>query len=144
MLNVPIPGYFTYPPYTIDKVAPTTSSSSLASSNPTSSSNVEFTVTFPEPVSGVDVNDFALTTTGVFGAAISGISGSGNVYTISVDTGNGNGTIRLDISVDASISDLTGNQLSGLPYTNGETYTVTKTTDAPWNTFLGGDGNDRS
>ncbi|MBI3163758.1 MAG: DNRLRE domain-containing protein [Chloroflexi bacterium] len=143
LLNVPIPGYFTSP-YTIDKVAPTTSSSSLASANPTSSSNVEFTVTFPEPVSGVDVNDFALTTTGVFGAAISGINGSGSVYTISVDTGNGNGTIRLDISVDASISDLTGNQLTGLPYTNGETYTVTKTTDAPWNTFLGGDGNDRS
>lgn len=115
-------------PYTIDKVPPSTSSSSLASLNPTSSSSVEFTVTFPEEVSGVDVNDFTLTTAGVFGAAVNGVSGSGSEYTITVDTGNGNGTIRLDIPVDASISDLIGNQLTGLPYTSGESYTVTKAT----------------
>lgn len=126
LLNVP--NLLLIGTYTIDKVAPTTSSSTLASTNPTNSATVEFMVTFPESVSNVDVTDFTLATTGVFGATVSGVSGSGSEYTVTVDTGSGNGTIRLDIPVDASISDLTGNPLTDLPYIGGESYTVTKTT----------------
>ncbi|GMV34765.1 MAG: hypothetical protein AMXMBFR60_25940 [Chloroflexota bacterium] len=112
----------------VDTNLPSIQSITRNFANPTNVQNVEFTVAFSKPVENVDIGDFALTTTGVFGAVINSISGSGSEYTITVDTGYGNGTIRLDIPVDASISDFTGNQLTGLPYTSGESYTVTKTT----------------
>ncbi|MEW6400404.1 MAG: amidase domain-containing protein [Chloroflexota bacterium] len=126
-LYLELPGLFSAP-YTVDKIAPSSSTSTLASSNPTSSSSVGFTVTFPEPVTNVDVNDFALTTTDLFGAAINGVSGSGSEYTVTVDTGHGDGTLRLDVSASANITDLAGNPLTGLPYTTGEAYTVIKNT----------------
>ena len=56
-----------------------------------------------------------------------GVSGSGSVYTVTVNTGSGNGSIRLDVPASAAITDLAGNPLAGLPYTGGETYTITKT-----------------
>jgi hypothetical protein len=52
------------------------------------------------------------------------VSGSGATYTVTVNTGTGNGTIRLDVPVSATINDLAGNPLSGLPFTNGESYTI--------------------
>ena len=109
--------------------APIVTSSVLANSNPTSAASVNFTVTFSESVTGVDMSgpsfdDFTLTTTGVSGAAMSGVSGSGSVYTVTVNTGIGNGTIRLDVPVSATINDMQGNSLSGLPFINGESYTV--------------------
>ena len=95
-----------------------------ASPNPTSAASVNFTVTFSETVTGVDLSDFTLTTSGVSSASVTGVSGSGNVYTVTVNTGTGNGTICLDIPVSATISDLAWNPLASLPYTGGETYTV--------------------
>ena len=87
---------------------------------------MHFTVTFSKAVTGVDINDFSLTTSGVSGASVTGVSGSGSLYTVTVNSGSGNGAIRLDISNDATISDLVGNQLANLPYTGGATYTITK------------------
>ncbi|NOH02331.1 MAG: hypothetical protein HND47_10440 [Chloroflexi bacterium] len=104
------------------------SSITRASVTPTSSSSVDFTVTFSEPVVGVDVSDFSLFTIGVTGASITSVGGSGASYTVSVNTGSGNGTIRLDVPDTATITDLAGNPLAGLPYTSGEEYTVIKTT----------------
>ncbi len=116
--------------YTIDRTAPTVSSINRAGNDPASTSSVTFTASFSEPVTGVDMvtpfNDFALTTSGVPGAAISGVSGLGNVYTVTVNTGSGDGTIRLDIPDTATINDLAGNTLGGLPYVNGATYTINK------------------
>ena len=86
---------------------------------------MRFTVTFSEDVTGVDVADFSLTTTGgISGASVTGVSGSGAVYTVTVSTGTGSGTLRLDIPVSAAITDGAGNPLSGLPYTSGEAYTI--------------------
>ncbi|MBI5825075.1 MAG: M4 family metallopeptidase [Chloroflexi bacterium] len=112
--------------------APSIVSSVLANSNPTPASSVDFTVTFSKPVTGVDnvgpaFDDFALTTSGVSGAAVSGVSGTGSSYTVTVSTGTGNGTIRLDVPVSATITDLSSNPLSGLPFTSGETYDIEKT-----------------
>jgi hypothetical protein len=107
-----------------DNTPPTVSSITRADPNPTSAASVHFTVTFSEAVTGVGVSDFSLTTTGnIAGASVTGVSGAGSVYTVTVSTGTGSGTLRLDIPVGASISDLAGNSLSGLPYT-GEVYTI--------------------
>lgn len=110
-----------------DSIPPTVLSSVRASANPTNAASVNFTVTFSEPVTGVDLGDFALTTSGVSGATLSGFSGSNAVYTVTVSTGTGNGTIRLDIPVSATIADLSSNPLAGLPYTGGESYAIVKT-----------------
>ncbi len=109
----------------VDSSGPAVLSIERAGADPTSASSVDFTVTFSEPVTGVDLNDFVLTTTGVTGAAMTGVDGSGAVYTVAVNTGSGNGTIRLDVVADPTIADLFGNPLSG-GYTGGEAYTVSK------------------
>ena len=117
--------------YDIDKTAPTVLSVVRTNTNPNSLSSVNFTVTFTEPVTGVNIvapfDDFALTTsTGISDASIAYVIGSGKTYTVKVNTGTGNGTIRLDVPDSATITDLVGNPLAGLPYTGGETYTVEK------------------
>ncbi|MCZ2289396.1 MAG: Ig-like domain-containing protein, partial [Anaerolineales bacterium] len=112
--------------YTIDKTAPTVTSILRADANPTNAASVNFTVTFSEAVTGVDVGDFDLTTSGVTGASIASVSGSGATYTVTVNTGTGDGTIRLNVSASSDIKDLANNALSGLPYTSGQEYTVDK------------------
>ena len=116
-----------------DITAPVVNLISRANVSPTDATSVNFTVNFSEPVIGVDMvgpdfDDFALATTGVSGAAVSGVSGSGNVYTVTVNTGSesGSGTIRLDIPVSATVTDQAGNPLGNLPFTAGETYTINK------------------
>ncbi|MBV6394770.1 MAG: hypothetical protein HFACDABA_00338 [Anaerolineales bacterium] len=108
-----------------DVTPPTVQSITRASADPTSAASVNFTVIFSEPVTGVDEGDFALTTSGVSGATVSGVAGSGSAYTLTVSTGTGNGTLRLDVPVTATIMDTSGNALTA-PFTSGETYTVVK------------------
>ena len=122
-----------------DVTPPTVLSSVRVNPSPTGLASVDFTVTFSESVMGVDMtgpafDDFALTTTGVSGAAVSGVSGSGSVYTVTVNTGSGSGTIRLDVPDTATITDLVGNPLSGLPFITGEIYTINKNVEA----YIGG------
>jgi CSLREA domain-containing protein len=96
-----------------------------ADSNPTGAATVHFTVTFSEAVSGVDTADFTLTKTGpISGASVTVVTGGPTAYNVAVDTGTGVGTIRLDVPTGATVTDLTGNPLAGLPYTSGETYDV--------------------
>jgi hypothetical protein len=116
-------GSYEYEP---DTITPTVVSVTRADANHTNAASVNFTVTFSVYVTGVGVSDFSLTTTGVSGASVTGVSGSGSVYTVTAITGNGNGTIRLDVPTSATITDLAGNPLASLPYTGGETYTITK------------------
>src|SRR6185436_7589655 len=104
-----------------------------ANPNPASTSSVDFTVTFSESVTGVDLSDFALTTTSISGSGLSGLSGSGSIYTVTVNTGSGNGTIRLDVVDDDSIMDAVSLKLGGIGtgngnYTSGQAYTVLKNT----------------
>jgi len=98
---------------------------------------VDFTVTFSEPVTGVDaidpLNDFGLTASpGITGAFITGLSVvSETTYTVSVNTGAGNGTIRLDVMDNNSIVDAASNPLGGAAlddgdFISGEIYTIIK------------------
>ena len=70
-------------------------------------------------------------TKGITGAAVTTVSGSGSTYTVTVKTGLGNGTVRLDLIDDDSIKDSSGNPLGGTGvgngnFTTGQTYTVVK------------------
>ena len=107
---------------------PTVTSVARAGANPTSAVSVNFTVTFSEPVIGIETtapfNDFTLTTTGVSGAAITSISGSDATRIVTVNTGSGNGTIRLDVPGTATITDVDGNSLGNLPFTGGQVYAI--------------------
>jgi hypothetical protein len=110
----------------LDTTAPTVNTINRVGTNPSNMLNVSYLVTFSENVTGVDVTDFTLNTTGVAGAFISNVSGIGNTRVISVNTGQGStGTIRLDFIDDDTVTDLAGN-----PTTNGhlgdETYTIQK------------------
>jgi predicted outer membrane repeat protein len=120
----------------LDDIPPDVSAVTRANSNPTALPNATFTVAFSEPVTGVDENDFELVTSGVTGASITGVSGSEDVYTVTVDTGSGNGSIRLDLIDDDSIEDLSGNKLGGIgtgngDFISGEFYTVFKLPPKP-------------
>jgi len=91
-----------------------------ANPNPTSASSVDFKVIFSAAVTGVDISDFALTTTGVTGSSIMSVSGSGETYTVIVDPGSGNGTIRLHVADNDSIKDASSNPLGGSGGGNGD------------------------
>jgi hypothetical protein len=116
---------------------PTVLSSVRASSNPTNAASVNFTVTFSEPVSGVDLaapfDDFKLVPSlGLSGTSVTGVTPvSSSVYSVSVNTGSGNGTLRLDVNDNDSIVDSRGNPLGGTGagsgnFSSGETYTINK------------------
>jgi hypothetical protein len=82
-------------PHEVD-LSPEVVSVTRANANPTAVANVDFIVTFSEPVTGVTADDFTLTMTGTIqGAAVGGVSGSGDSYTVTVTTGSGLSDIRL-------------------------------------------------
>jgi hypothetical protein len=69
----------------------------------------------------VDTSDFTLTTAGsaLTGTSITTLSGAGDTYTVSVNTGSGSGAIRLDLIDDDSILDADSNPLGGTGAGNG-------------------------
>lgn len=112
---------------------PSVISIARAAPSPSSAENVNFLVTFSESVSGVDVGDFTVTAAGISGAVVAAVSGSGSIYTVTVNTGNGNGTIRLDLVdnnsiLDAAFSPLGGAAVGDGSFNAGEVYTIEKTT----------------
>jgi hypothetical protein len=118
--------------YIIDRVAPTVVSSVRVQPSPISLPTVRFTVAFSETVTGVDMADFTLTATGITGAAITGVSGSGATRTVAVSTGTGNGTLRLNVIDNDTVLDEAGHKLGGTGtgngnFTTGQTYTIEKT-----------------
>lgn len=76
--------------------------------------SVSFLVTFSEPVTGVDPADFAPSPGGdvvVSGGPVA-VSGSGAVYTVTVNGISGSGTLGLNVIDNGSIKDLPGNPLA--------------------------------
>ncbi len=116
--------------YTIDKTAPTVTSITRVNATPTNAATVSFLATFSEAITGGTTNNFSVTATGVTGASIASISGTGNTRTVVVNTGTGNGTLRLDMVNSTATTDLAGNSVTGLPYTSGLPYTVYKVTNS--------------
>src|SRR4029079_7445342 len=71
--------------------------------------SVVFTVTFNQPVGGVDATDFQVAATGtVTTSPALAVAGGGTVYTVTVGGITGEGTLRLNLVDDDSIrNDLT-------------------------------------
>ncbi len=93
----------TYPLSNVLTVYPTVSSIALTGASPTNAASVSWTVTFSASVTGVDASDFSLASTGITGALITGVSGSGNTRTVTASTGSGSGTLGLNLVDDDSI-----------------------------------------
>jgi 2',3'-cyclic-nucleotide 2'-phosphodiesterase/3'-nucleotidase/5'-nucleotidase len=94
--------------------------------NPTNAASVKYNVTFTEPVTDVAAADFVLTTAGLTGTSVTNVTGFGMNYEVTVNTGNGNGSLRLDVGGAATIFDMVGNALPG-GFTGGEVYLISKT-----------------
>jgi hypothetical protein len=109
-----------------DDVPPSVRSITRTGDEVTSASTVTFTVTFNEPVTGVDATDFAVTATGTLSGRVSRVTQvSGAVYTVTVTDLPiaGTGTIGLNLVNDGSIKDATHVRLVGGTFV-GEAYTV--------------------
>lgn len=116
----------------VDIIAPIVTSITRVNTNPTNLASVSFSIIFSESVTAVDITDFVLTVGGgVTAAEITGVSGAGKDYIVSINTGNGDGTLRLDVIDDGSIQDLSLNSLGGVGagngnFNSGDPYTLNK------------------
>jgi|GEM_PF-1379179 len=113
----------------LDRTPPTVTS--IVRHDPTSfltnANSVQFAVTFSEAVTQVSLADFALGTSGLGGASLVDIAGSGTSYIVTANTGSGIGTIRLDLIDDDSIRDGANNPLGGggtQNFSTGQSYSV--------------------
>ncbi|MFN8345102.1 MAG: T9SS type A sorting domain-containing protein [Spirosomataceae bacterium] len=119
---------FTFTPASITLIgtagaSSTVSSINRASPNPTNASSVNYTVTFSGSVAGLTSGNFSLTTTGgISGASVGTPTGSGTTWTVPVNTGSGDGTIRLDLVNATGLSPSVT-----VPYTSGQIYDIDKT-----------------
>lgn len=111
--------------YIVDKTPPAVTAITLANPNPTNAQTVDFTIAFSEPVTGVDLSDFVLSTN--TGASLISINGSDSLYTITASTNPGDDLLRLDFVSNGSVIDLAGNT-TNLNFVSGETYTVDRST----------------
>src|ERR1700743_1642186 len=78
---------FAAPSETIGSPLVTVNSIQKSTSSPTNAASVQFTVTFSGTVTGVNTGNFSLTTSGVTGASVTSVGGSGSTYTVTVNTG---------------------------------------------------------
>lgn len=125
-------GNFTGETYEIDKTPPSVASINRSDTNPTNKGSVSYEVKFSEDVTGVDLTDFSLVTSGVKGASLSSVEKiDAKTYKVLVNTGSEDGSVRLDLKDNDSIKDLLsvalGDSNGG---TNGnftgQTYTLLK------------------
>ena len=98
--------------------------------------SVDYTVTFSESVTGVDATDFSFVLVGVTGAGVSSVTPvTGDTYTVSVNTGTGDGKLQLIVDANDSIRNAASiplkTEFTGGPgYTSGTLYTIDKTAPA--------------
>ncbi|WP_313295010.1 putative Ig domain-containing protein, partial [Stutzerimonas nitrititolerans] len=106
----------------VDAVAPQINAISLDAASPTNASSVTFTVTFSEDVSGVDIGDFSLATSGSVNATLQSLTQiDPRTYQVTVDTITGLGSLGLN-ATGAGIIDNASNLISNA--FTGQTYTI--------------------
>ncbi|RYD94293.1 MAG: hypothetical protein EOP54_17760, partial [Sphingobacteriales bacterium] len=108
--------------FTTPSSAATVTSIVRADPNINNQASADYIITFSSPVSGLNITNFSITTTGLSGVGFPGISGSGTTWTATVTTGSGSGTLRLNLANTTGISPT----VSNLPF-KGETYTIDRT-----------------
>ena len=123
-------GNFVGTAYSLLKSNPVVSAITLVNPNPTASGSVNYAVSFNQEVTGVDATDFALVPSGVAGAGITAISGSGRNYTVTASAGSGSGSLGLNLRDNDSIANVVGTPLGGAGVDNGnftgQAYSIAK------------------
>jgi hypothetical protein len=124
-------GNFSGETYSINKGLTVVTSIVRTDPDQTALGNVHFSVNFSGNVNGVTADDFLLAAENVSGAAIVEVAGSGAAYTVTVNTGTGDGTLRLDLVDNDSVTDSANIPLGGAgagnaSFTAGETYTINR------------------
>jgi len=110
--------------YTIDKTPPVVSFIACVGENPTTATFVQYAVKFSEDVTGVNTGAFTAVPGGdLTGPSVTGVSGEDDEYAVTVKTGMGDGTVRLDLTSGGGIEDAAGNVLDQVPHV-GQTFTV--------------------
>ena len=113
---------------TFDTTAPTVTINQGATQiDPTSTSPIQFSVTFSEPVVGFNAADVSLAGSSVGGTLVASVTGSGANYTVSVTGMSGTGTVVANIPA-AAAKDAAGNNSQGSTSTDN---TVTFGTTGP-------------
>lgn len=107
----------------VNATAPVVLSSTVAGSPSPNASTITFDVTFSESVVGVDASDFSLTATGSAQGTIVSVSGSGSNYSVTINSVQGTGTLRLDVLADGSITGSGGNAMTAA-FTGGSVFTA--------------------
>ena len=123
--------------YTIDKdapTAPTVSSISLAGKSPTSASSVAWTITFSEPVTGLTAANLQLVPTGLSGSGDIQVTPASTAltatWTVTASTGNGTGTLGLNMVNSTNVQDANSQAVTNVPFTTGGVYTIDRTAPA--------------
>jgi len=96
---------------------PTVIAIDRAAASPTSAATVAWTVTFNTNVTGVTAAAFSLVPSGLSGAFITGVTGSGATWTVTANTGIGTGTLGLDQTGPGAIVPAITGTFSGQVYT---------------------------
>ncbi|HOH51439.1 MAG TPA: immunoglobulin domain-containing protein, partial [Candidatus Hydrogenedentes bacterium] len=111
-----------------DQLPPAVAEVTLLDASPTRSASVSFGVRFTEPVDKVEVaapfDDFAVSAGAPPGAAVTGVSGADDLYTVTVSTGGGvSGTVGLRVLASGGLHDALGREMAG-DYDAGPVYDV--------------------
>ncbi len=138
-----IPRSANNPPGALITNLPVAASIMRTGTTPTYSSIVTYVVAFSTPVTGVDPSDFLLTASGLSGVSILDVTGTGAYRTVSVLTGTGSGSLRLDLVDDDSILDPENIPLGGAGtgngnYSSGQSYSLTRSINIASNAKLDG------
>ncbi|MDH4609817.1 DUF4347 domain-containing protein [Pseudomonas sp. BN102] len=99
----------------IDTRLPSASGIARVDASPTNAGSVRYTITFDEDVSGVDLADFSLVTTGTASGSLDSlVQVDGRTYTLTVNGLSGTGTLGLDLNASGTgIIDGARNPLGG-------------------------------
>ncbi|WMR31039.1 Ig-like domain-containing protein [Metapseudomonas otitidis] len=98
----------------VDAAAPQVTNIAIDGTSPTRDTTLSFTVTFSENVSGVDLADFALATSGsASGTLLSLVQVDARTYRVTVSGVTGQGTLGLSLAAAGSgITDTVGNAMT--------------------------------
>jgi len=105
---------------------PTVVSIVRAVPSPTMADSVTYTVTFSEAVNGGDPSNFSVSASGITAAMVADVSGTGATRTVTVHTGRGTGTVRLDLANGTGIANVGSTPLTGSFPIAGEVFDIDK------------------
>ncbi|HUX25355.1 MAG TPA: LamG domain-containing protein, partial [Burkholderiales bacterium] len=110
-----------------------------AGANPTNTATVSWTVTFSTSVTGVNDTAFTPAPSGLSGAFITTVTGSGTTWTVTANTGIGSGTLGLNQSGAGSVSPALTGTFTGQVYTVSATPALAeyRMDEATWNGTAG-------